>query len=218
MTGAWDTLKSNVSSVFNWIKDKITSNWDSISSTLTAISAPIKSVIGFFKDLYDGISKWIGKVVDKITGAWDKAGNILNKLNPFSSFSISVDDNTEGPSLAPRSFAAPALTSPIAPMMAFAPTTFASGGILGDAMSKINDAFSGGGMLSGLPSLAGNALNSTAGVNVINHQPQEIKNEVTFHTVVRNDRDLDRTFEKADEWFAKRGQALNIGKGGSTRA
>ncbi|MCM3735604.1 phage tail tape measure protein [Bacillus cytotoxicus] len=36
---------------------------------------------------------------------------------------------------------------------------------------------------------------------------------VNFYTTVRNDRDVDNMFEKADDWFAKRGKDLNVGVG-----
>ncbi|EOO36949.1 hypothetical protein IIU_01552 [Bacillus cereus VD133] len=72
---------------------------------------------------------------------------------------------------------------------------------------------SGGGILSNLPDLAGNTLANSAGITVVKSQPQEIKNEVTFNTTVKNDKDLDKMFEKADNWFAQRGRELNLGIG-----
>ena len=37
--------------------------------------------------------------------------------------------------------------------------------------------------------------------------------EVNFYNTVRNDRDIDRMFEKADDWFTQKGRNLNIGIG-----
>ncbi|PFQ42772.1 phage tail tape measure protein [Bacillus cereus] len=213
VSGYWDSMVSKVQSKFDTIRSKISSAWDSVSSTLTSVYRPIQSAIDYFGDLYNGITRWLDKIVGKIRNAWNSAGDMIGKLNPFSSYSISVDSESEAPALASRSFA-PMFAAP----MAFsAPTTFASGGILGDAMSKVNGILSGGGMLSGLPDLAGNALAGKAGMNVINNQPQQITNEVTFHTTVRNESDMNKMFQKADDWFTQKGQSLNVGKGGSNR-
>ncbi|MBH0335535.1 hypothetical protein BM86_08570, partial [Bacillus thuringiensis] len=61
--------------------------------------------------------------------------------------------------------------------------------------------------------LAGNALAGKGGMNVIHNQPQQITNEVTFHTTVRNESDLNKLFEKADDWFAQKGRNLHMGIG-----
>ncbi len=40
---------------------------------------------------------------------------------------------------------------------------------------------------------------------------------MTFNTTVKNESDLNKMFEKADDWFAKKGQMLNIGIGRARR-
>ncbi|MGR5963502.1 hypothetical protein ACT7DB_01000 [Bacillus cereus] len=37
--------------------------------------------------------------------------------------------------------------------------------------------------------------------------------EMNFYTTVRNDRDIDRMFEKADDWLVQKGRNINIGMG-----
>ncbi|WP_346275200.1 MULTISPECIES: hypothetical protein [Bacillus cereus group] len=41
--------------------------------------------------------------------------------------------------------------------------------------------------------------------------------EINFYNTINNERDIDRMFEKADDWFVKKGQSLNIGIGGARR-
>ncbi|PFP88713.1 DUF2207 domain-containing protein [Bacillus cereus] len=54
-----------------------------------------------------------------------------------------------------------------------------------------------------------NVAVAAAGGGMVNQQPVE----VNFYNTVRNDRDIDRMFEKADDWFTQQGRNLNIGIG-----
>lgn len=159
----------------------------------------------------------MGNIVSTITNAWNRAGGILNKLNPFSSFSFSMPFSadtagfaspTSFASIAPMSADMPTLARGFAPMASFAST----GGFIGDAINQMNKSLTGNGLLSNLPNVASDAMSFAKGLTIMQPQ-QEIKNEVTFHTTVNNERDLDKMFEKADDWFAQKGQMLNIGVG-----
>lgn len=138
---SWDGLSSKTSNVLNSIKGYVQRNWDSISSILEGVFRPINSVIRFFENLYNTISRIMGNIVSTITNAWNRAGGILNKLNPFSSFSFSMPFSADTASFAsPTSFASiapmsadmPALARGFAPMTSFAST----GGSIGDAITK----------------------------------------------------------------------------------
>ena len=95
--------------------------------------------------------------------------------------------------------------------------SFAStGGSIGDAITKMNKSLTGNGLLSNLPNVANDAMSFAKGLTIMQPQ-QEIKNEVTFHTTVNNESDLNKMFEKADDWFAQKGQQLNIGIGRNNR-
>ncbi|MFK4468480.1 phage tail tape measure protein [Bacillus sp. RC252] len=164
-----------------------------------------------YKDLEDQVDTSSGKILS----AWDKVKRWWNSWSILPK-TMTVEKKEVGPasfgigtaSASSRSLAAP---------RSLVPETVSRFSMF--SSEDISPLYSPG-ILQGLPELAGTTLSTSYSTREKEQkpQPQEIKNEVTFHTVVKNDRDLDRTFEKADEWFAKRGQALNIGKGGSTRA
>lgn len=75
-------------------------------------------------------------------------------------------------------------------------------------------AMSNDGILSNLQNITANTMGRIAGQQQQIQQVNETGDvKVNFYTTVRNDRDIDNMFEKADDWFAKRGQSLNIGVG-----
>lgn len=217
LSSLWGGLGSTASRIFNYISSVVSSSWNFTSNVLNSIYKPINSVIDFFYGLWNSIIRVMNGIIDTVSRAWNKAGGILNKLNPFSSsYSISVNDNTGNQGIAPASFAAPrALAVNLNQGVPLAP--FSSGGALGDTVQRITKTIGGNGILSNLPNIVNNSLSLSKGVNANQQQPQEIKNEVTFNTTVKNESDLNKMFEKADDWFAKKGQMLNIGIGRARR-
>ncbi|MGR5963935.1 hypothetical protein ACT7DB_04930 [Bacillus cereus] len=82
----------------------------------------------------------------------------------------------------------------------------------------LSQALFGQGILSNLPHIANSAMAMATGKHKSFSQPTQpavegSPVEMNFYTTVRNDRDLDRMFEKADDWMAQKGRNINIARG-----
>ncbi|MGG0443554.1 phage tail tape measure protein [Bacillus mycoides] len=160
-----------------------------------------------YKDLEDQVDTSSGNILS----AWDKVKRWWNSWSILPK-TMTVEKKEVGPA----SFGIGTGTAPSRSLVAprsLAPETVSSFGMF--AREDISPLYSPG-ILQGLPELAGTTL-STHYVREKEQkpqpQPQQITNEVTFHTTVRNESDLNKMFEKADDWFAQKGRNLNIGIG-----
>lgn len=84
VTSAWNAIKSVTSSVWNGIKGVISGAVGTIKSVIGGITGVISGVAGAFNGLLSTISGVMSGIVSTIQSAWDKAGKLLDKLNPFS--------------------------------------------------------------------------------------------------------------------------------------
>ncbi|KIU76086.1 hypothetical protein C797_02059 [Bacillus thuringiensis Sbt003] len=160
-----------------------------------------------YKDLEEQVDTSSGNILS----AWDKVKRWWNSWSILPK-TMTVEKKEVGPA----SFGIGTGTAPSRSLVAprsLAPETVSSFGMF--AREDISPLYSPG-ILQGLPELAGTTL-STHYVREKEQkpqpQPQQITNEVTFHTTVRNENDLNKMFEKADDWFAQKGRNLHIGIG-----
>lgn len=96
MTRIFEAGKSVVTSIWDGIKSVVSGAVSIMSGVLRGLSGPINAVIGFFQGMFDSIARIMDKIVGKITEAWNKAGDILSKLNPFKS-EVNVDVDGDDP-------------------------------------------------------------------------------------------------------------------------
>ncbi|MEF8682065.1 UNVERIFIED_CONTAM: hypothetical protein ORM23_18520, partial [Bacillus cereus] len=165
-----------------------------------------------YKDLEDQVDTSSGNILS----AWDKVKRWWNSWSILPK-TMTVEKKEVGPaSFGIGTGTASASSRSLAAPRSLVPETVSRFSMF--SSEDISPLYSPG-ILQGLPELAGTTLSTHySREKEQKPQPQEIKNEITFHTTVRNESDLSKMFEKADDWLVKKGQALNIGKGGSTRA
>ena len=84
VSSAWNAIKSVTSSVWNGISSVISGTVGTIKSVIGGITGVISGVAGAFSGLLSTISNVMSGIVNTIQSAWDKAGKLLDKLNPFS--------------------------------------------------------------------------------------------------------------------------------------
>ncbi|MBG9516663.1 hypothetical protein ABE47_32560 [Bacillus thuringiensis] len=160
-----------------------------------------------YQDLEDQVDTSSGNILS----AWDKVKRWWNSWSILPK-TMTVEKKEVGPA----SFGIGTGTAPSRSLVAprsLATETVSSFGMF--AREDISPLYSPG-ILQGLPELAGTTL-STHYVREKEQkpqpQPQQITNQVTFHTTVRNESDLNKMFEKADDWFAQKGRNLHMGIG-----
>lgn len=101
---AWNGIKDATSGTWNAIKGAVTTALDAMSGPIDAFKVLVKGVGSVFKGLFNTISNVMDSIVNAITKAWDKAGKILDKLNPFNSegtMNVTTDGDPYNPAMGP---------------------------------------------------------------------------------------------------------------------
>lgn len=83
VSSAWNTIRTVTSSVWNGISSVISGTVGTIKSVIGGITGVINGVAGAFNELLSTVSSVMNRIVGTIKSAWDKAGKLLDKLNPF---------------------------------------------------------------------------------------------------------------------------------------
>lgn len=84
VSSAWNTIRSVTSSVWNGISSVISGTVGTIKGVIGGITGVINGVAGAFNGLLSTVSSVMNRIVGTIQSAWNKAGKLLDKLNPFN--------------------------------------------------------------------------------------------------------------------------------------
>ncbi|MGX5634671.1 hypothetical protein ACWKTQ_33320, partial [Bacillus thuringiensis] len=196
----------------------------------------IDKLKGSYKDLEDQVDTSTGNILtywDKIKRWWNNWTPVKKVMEVFSTggqeaqqsakrnFSVpksSAPAREESSPTSVRAFKGvqslipPGITEQMSTIKkARAVSAAREGGVLSPAV------FSQG-ILSNLPQMAHSAMAIATGKQQSLRQPTQPTVEggpveMNFYTTVRNDRDIDRMFEKADDWLVQKGRNINIGMG-----
>ena len=104
VSNQFNKLKDTLSNIWDAISNKVSDVFNKVAITLRGIKKPVDDVINIFKNLWNNISNFMGKILGNITDAWNKAGNILDKLNPFKAetdINVKHDGDPYNPSEGP---------------------------------------------------------------------------------------------------------------------
>lgn len=83
ISSVWNSIMSVTSSVWNGISSVISRTVGTIKSVIGGITGVINGVAGAFNGLLSTVSSVMNRIVGTIQSAWNKAGKLLSKLNPF---------------------------------------------------------------------------------------------------------------------------------------
>lgn len=196
----------------------------------------IDKLKGSYKDLEDQVDTSTGNILtywDKIKRWWNNWTPVKKVMEVFSTGGQEAQQSAKRNFSAPKSSAPAREESSPVPVRAFkggqslippgiteqmntikkarAVSAAREGGVLSPAV------FSQG-ILSNLPQMAHSAMAIATGKQQSLRQPTQPtveggSVEMNFYTTVRNDRDIDRMFEKADDWLVQKGRNINIGMG-----
>ncbi|WP_142345219.1 hypothetical protein [Bacillus cereus] len=196
----------------------------------------IDKLKGSYKDLENQVDTSTGNILtywDKIKRWWNNWTPVKKVMEVFSTGGQEVQQSVRSTFSAPKSFAPAREEASPSPLWAFKGFQSPIPPEIPEQMNKIrkvravpsvkesgvlSQALFGQGILSNLPHIANSAMAMATGKHKSFSQPTQpavegSPVEMNFYTTVRNDRDLDRMFEKADDWMAQKGRNINIARG-----
>ncbi|WP_444876466.1 phage tail protein, partial [Bacillus pseudomycoides] len=237
LSSIWEGIKSTASSVWNGLKEAIMTPVRWVTSAVEGAFNGMKSaVLGVWDGIKSGIRTVINgiiKMINKFIDGFNTPANLLNKIPGADAPTIphvpmlAKGGHVLGDGQFIAGEAGPELFSKKGNKVSVTPLSSSEkeagiGGQLNlltrNVAETIQNAAAqlaqivafdvpnalGDALLNGLPNIAGTTTGEGS-----NHQPIE----VNFYNTVRDERDIDRMFEKADDWFAQKGRNLNIGIG-----
>ncbi|PGP67257.1 hypothetical protein CN998_19145 [Bacillus cereus] len=238
LSNIWESIKSTASSVWNGLKEAIMTPVRWVTSSVGNAFEGMKSaVLGAWNGIKSGTKTAINgiiRMINKFIDGFNTPADLLNKIPGVDAPKIPHVPMLEkgGHVLGDGRFiageAGPELFSKRGNKVSVTPLSSSErmggiGGQLGLLTKNVTDMIQhaasqlaqivaydvpnalGDALLTSVPNVAGAA----AGGGMVNQQPVE----VNFYNTVRNDRDIDCMFEKADDWFTQQGRNLNIGIG-----
>ncbi|MCU5297020.1 hypothetical protein [Bacillus paranthracis] len=236
LTSIWNDIKSTASSVWYGLTDVIMTPVYWVTNAVTRAFYGMQSaVLGVWSGLKSGIKAAINGIIymiNKFIYAFNTPAQLLNRIPGVNAPMIpyvpmlAKGGHVLGDGQFIAGEAGPELFSKKGNKVSVTPLSSSErmGGIGGqldlvtkNAVSTIQNVASqlaqmvtydvpnalGEALLASVPNI------SAATSGGANQQPIE----VNFYNTVRNDKDIDRMFEKADDWFTQKGRNLNIGIG-----
>ncbi|MGX5632411.1 hypothetical protein [Bacillus thuringiensis] len=226
-SSVWDGLKSAIMTPVNWVVDAVSGAFSGMKSAVLGVWDGIKSGT---KTAINGVIRLINKFID----GFNTPAELLNGIPGVSAPTIphvpmlAKGGHVLGDGQFIAGEAGPELFSKKGNKVSVTPLSSSErmggiGGQLGLLTKSVTDMIQhaasqlaqivaydvphalGEALLTSVPHIVG----ANTGDGMVNQQPIE----VNFYNTVRNDRDIDRMFEKADDWFAQKGRNLNIGIG-----
>ncbi|PFT96549.1 hypothetical protein COK81_08135 [Bacillus thuringiensis] len=226
-SSVWNGLKSAIMTPVNWVVDAVSGAFNGMKSAVLGVWDGIKSGT---KTAINGVIRLINKFID----GFNTPAELLNGIPGVSAPTIphvpmlAKGGHVLGDGQFIAGEAGPELFSKKGNKVSVTPLSSSErmggiGGQLGLLTKSVTDMIQhaasqlaqivaydvphalGEALLTSVPHIVG----ANAGDGILNQQPIE----VNFYNTVRNDRDIDRMFEKADDWFAQKGRNLNIGIG-----
>ncbi|PGN60793.1 hypothetical protein CN966_05790 [Bacillus cereus] len=238
LSNIWESIKSTASSVWNGLKEAIMTPVRWVTSSVGNAFEGMKSaVLGAWNGIKSGTKTAINgiiRMINKFIDGFNTPADLLNKIPGVDAPKIphvpmlAKGGHVLGDGQFIAGEAGPELFSKKGNKVSVTPLSSSErmggiGGQLGLLTKNVTDTIQhaasqlaqivaydvpnalGDALLTSVPNVAGAAT----GGGAINQQPVE----VNFYNTVRNDRDIDRMFEKADDWFTQQGRNLNIGIG-----
>ncbi|EJS58832.1 hypothetical protein ICG_01776 [Bacillus cereus BAG1X1-3] len=238
LSNIWESIKSTASSVWNGLKEAIMTPVRWVTSSVGNAFEGMKSaVLGAWNGIKSGTKTAINgiiRMINKFIDGFNTPADLLNKIPGVDAPKIphvpmlAKGGHVLGDGQFIAGEAGPELFSKKGNKVSVTPLNSSErmggiGGQLGLLTKNVTDMIQnaasqlaqivaydvpsalGEALLNGVPNMVGAA----AGGGMVNQQ----RVEVNFYNTVRNDRDIDRMFEKADDWFTQQGRNLNIGIG-----